>query len=102
VRNLDEIVRAQAHGADHVGLGPIFRTSTKVVDAPVLGVFGFRAIVARSPLPVVGIAGITLQTIGEVALAGATAAAVASDLFLADDVVERARALSRAFARHQQ
>jgi len=53
--------------------------------------------VRDSPLPVVGIAGITLSTIGEVARAGARCAAVASDLLTAEDVVSRARALQQAF-----
>ena len=97
-RSLKEIARAQALGADHVGLGPIFATTTKVVMHAPLGLDGFAAIVARSRLPVVGIAGITLETIGLVAAAGAWAAAVGGDLLTADDLVSRARALQRAFS----
>lgn len=96
-RNLDDIRAAQALGADHVGLGPIFATRTKPVDAPTLGLDGFERIAKASPLPVVGIAGITLETIGAVAKAGAHAAAVAGDLLLADDLLSRAKALQRAF-----
>lgn len=96
-RSLEDIVRAKQAGADHVGLGPIFPTSTKAVNAPVLGLEGFAAIVRASPLPVVGIAGITLQTIGQVAKAGAHCAAVASALFAEADVVANVRALAQAF-----
>jgi thiamine-phosphate pyrophosphorylase len=96
-RNLADIERAAAEGADHVGLGPIFTTSTKQVNAPTLGLEGFEAIVTKSRLPVVGIAGITLQTINQVAKAGAQCAAVAGDLLNAADVVARARALRDAF-----
>ncbi len=98
-RNLDEIVAAQALGADHVGLGPIFATRTKVVDAPLLGLPSFERIAKASPLPVVGIAGISLSTIGQVARAGAHAAAVGSDWLLAEDLVSRAKALQEAFWR---
>ncbi len=98
-RNLEEIRAAQALGADHVGVGPIFTTSTKVVDAPRLGLEAFGRIARASPLPVVGIAGITLATIGAVARAGAHAAAVGGDLLLADDLVSRAKALQEAFWR---
>jgi len=96
-RSLEDIVAAQREGADHVGLGPISSTKTKVVDAPELGLERFGAIARASTLPVVGIAGITLDTIAGVAQAGATAAAVAGDLLNADDMVSRARALHEAF-----
>ncbi|MEW5737285.1 MAG: thiamine phosphate synthase [Myxococcota bacterium] len=96
-RSLADIERAKAAGADHVGLGPIFVTSTKDVDHPPLGVDRFAQIARASPLPVVGIAGITLETIAAVARAGARCAAVAGDLLRADDLVARARALHRAF-----
>ncbi|MBM4779939.1 MAG: thiamine phosphate synthase [Archangiaceae bacterium] len=96
-RNLADIERAAGEGADHVGLGPIFTTSTKQVNAASLGLEGFRAIATKSPLPVVGIAGITLETIGQVAKAGAHCAAVAGNLLDAPDVVAQARALRDAF-----
>ncbi len=96
-RGLVDIREALSQGADHVGLGPIFATTTKVLAAAPLGLEQFATIVRDSPLPVVGIAGITLSTIGEVARAGARCAAVASDLLTAEDVVSRARALQQAF-----
>lgn len=96
-RSLTQIEQARDEGADHVGLGPIFSTRTKQVEHPPMGVVAFAEIVARSPLPVVGIAGITLETIGEVARVGAHAAAVAGDLLNAGDVTTRARQLSAAF-----
>jgi thiamine-phosphate pyrophosphorylase len=96
-RTLDDVVRAREEGADHVGLGPIFATTTKRVDAAALGVEAFSAIARASPLPVVGIAGITVDTIGAVARAGAHAAAVAADWLGAPDPVSRVRALDRAF-----
>lgn len=97
VRTIADITHAQEAGADHVGLGPIFATTTKQVSAPALGLEGFFEIVRASPLPVVGIAGITVDTIGEVARAGAWCAAVGSGLLDSADVVARARALSAAF-----
>ena len=97
-RNSDDIRAAAEQGADHVGLGPLFTTTTKQVDAPSLGLERFAQIARHSPLPVVGIAGITLETIGAVARAGAHAAAVGSDLLLAPDLVSRAKALQRAFS----
>jgi thiamine-phosphate pyrophosphorylase len=96
-RSLADIERARALGADHVGLGPIFHTATKAVAHPPMGLSAFAAIARASPLPVVGIGGVTLDTIAEVARAGATCAAVAGDLLAAKDIVSRARDLHRAF-----
>jgi thiamine-phosphate pyrophosphorylase len=97
-RSLGDIERAQEEGADHVGLGPIFSTTTKEVAHPPLGLQAFADIARASPLPVVGIAGITLASIGQVAAAGAWCAAVAGDLLRAEDIVSRARALQQAFS----
>ncbi|MDP1824785.1 MAG: thiamine phosphate synthase [Archangium sp.] len=97
-RTLADIEAAKALGADHVGLGPLFTTSTKQVAHAPLGLEVFGAIARSSPLPVVGIAGITLETIGQVAAAGAWCAAVAGDLLNSGDLVSRARALQGAFS----
>lgn len=88
---------AHAAGADYVGLGPIFPTSTKQVPAPVLGLEVFAAVVRDSPLPVVGIGGVGLSNIASVAAAGAYCAAVVSDALLAEDITERVRRLAVAF-----
>ncbi|WP_375743927.1 thiamine phosphate synthase [Corallococcus interemptor] len=88
---------ARAAGADYVGVGPLFGTTTKVVAAPVLGLEAFRRVVAESPLPVVGIGGVGLANIASVAAAGAHGAAVVSDALLAQDIAERVRQLSAAF-----
>jgi thiamine-phosphate pyrophosphorylase len=99
VRNADMARAARAAGADYVGLGPIFGTVTKQVPAPVLGVERFAEVVRDCPLPVVGIGGVGLGNIAEVAAAGAYCAAVVSDALLAEDVAERVRQLSAAFDR---
>jgi thiamine-phosphate pyrophosphorylase len=98
VRDLGQAQQAHAAGADYVGLGPVFPTRTKQVDAVALGVEGLRAIAERAPLPVVAIAGIGPDNIEEVARAGAHAAAVGSALW-AEPSAERTRALVLAFAR---
>lgn len=98
-RTLADIERAKDEGADHVGLGPVFGTQTKTVNARLLGVEALSSVCAHAPLPVVAIAGITLANIEEVAAAGAHSAAVASDALLSDDIPARVRALIAAFAR---
>lgn len=102
VRGLEEARAARAAGADYVGLGPVFGTTTKQVPAPVLGLEGFAAVVRASPLPVVGIGGVKLENIASLAATGAHGGAVASDALLAQDVAERVRRLSAAFDRGSQ
>jgi thiamine-phosphate pyrophosphorylase len=84
-------------GADYAGVGPVFPTATKQVNAAVLGVQGLAEVVRGSPLPVVAISGISLANVAEVAGAGARMAAVVSDLLRAEDVPSRARALAERF-----
>jgi thiamine-phosphate pyrophosphorylase len=96
-RGLEDILEASRMGADYVGLGPIFPTTTKTVDHPPLGIEALRAIAAESPLPIVAISGIGLKNIADVAAAGAHAAAVVSDLLNAIDLTEQARRLVHAF-----
>jgi thiamine-phosphate pyrophosphorylase len=98
VRSEDDLGRAAKGGADYVGLGPVFPTSTKTVDHEPLGLERFAELVKKSPLPVFGIAGITLENIAQVGAAGAHGAAVVSGLLMADDLVSRARRLDRAFS----
>ena len=97
VRNAAGAVQARAEGADYVGLGPLFETVTKAVAAPVLGLEAFAREVASSPLPVVGIGGITLERIASVAETGAHGAAVLSAALTAPDIPARTRALAEAF-----
>ena len=91
-RSLADVVAAHREGADHAGLGPVFATQTKVVDAPVLGVPALAAIVRESPLPLVAIAGITLERFAEMLATGVHSAAVAGDVWRAADPAERIKA----------
>jgi len=97
-RNAGMARAAARAGADYAGVGPVFATATKRVDAEVMGLERLAAVVRDSPLPVVAIAGIGLANVEGVAAAGARMAAVASDLLRAEDVPARARALAERFA----
>jgi thiamine-phosphate pyrophosphorylase len=60
---------------DYAGTGPFFPTLTKP-GKPVLGAEGFRKLVDLSPVPVVGIGGVTPDNAGEVIRAGAAGVAM--------------------------
>ncbi|HZJ54578.1 MAG TPA: thiamine phosphate synthase [Myxococcaceae bacterium] len=88
---------AAAAGASYVGLGPVFATRTKEVPAPVLGLERLRREVQASPLPVVAIGGIGLETVTAVARVGVHGVAVVSDLWSGGDPASRVEALQRGF-----
>lgn len=96
-RTLAEARAAVAEGADHVGFGPIFATTTKALAVPPRGLAPLREVAAALGAPVVAIGGIGEATIGEVAAAGAACAAVVAAIFGAGDPVENARRLAGAF-----
>jgi thiamine-phosphate pyrophosphorylase len=85
-------------GADYIGFGPCFTTSTKRNPDPVVGVDRLARICAASRVPVVAIGGITLDTVAQVAAAGASAAAIIRAVNAAADVTAAARAVAAAFA----
>lgn len=97
-RTLAEAQAALAEGADHVGFGPIFATTTKTLGVPPRGTATLREVCAALGAPVVAIGGIGEATIGEVAAAGAACAAVIGAIFAAGDPTENARRLAAAFA----
>jgi thiamine-phosphate pyrophosphorylase len=97
-RTLAEARAAIAAGADHVGFGPMFSTRTKEIAAEPRGLDALREVAGALGAPVVAIGGITLETVGDVARAGAAAAAVIEDLLSRGDVRVRAALLAARFA----
>ena len=87
-------------GADYLGFGPVFATSTKANPDPVQGVAALAEAVRRaSPVPVVAIGGIALASVAEVVASGAAAACVIAAVNSAADVVAAGRSVGAAFAR---
>ena len=86
-------------GADYLGFGPVFATSTKERPDPVVGLERLAAVCRGVRVPVVAIGGITLEQIAAVAATGARAAAVIRAVNSAPDVVAAARAVAAAFHR---
>lgn len=82
---VDDAVRAQAQGADYVGISPVFATPTKTDTAPALGLEGVALIRAAVSLPLVGIGGIGPGNAAEVIRAGCDGVAVVSAIVSAPD-----------------
>ena len=81
---LAQAERAVTDGADYVGVGPVFRSTTKPRDiAP--GLPYAAAVAARVKIPAVAIAGITAANIEQVWATGVSAVAVTAAVTGADD-----------------
>jgi thiamine-phosphate pyrophosphorylase len=89
---------AATGGADYIGFGPVFPTSTKHNPDPVVGLLRLHAVCGGVAVPVVAIGGITLAEVPRVVEAGAAAAAIISAVNRADDVTAAARRVTAAFA----
>ena len=86
VDNVEEAVAAQEGGADYVGVGAVFQTSTKPDAQQGVGLGAVFEVRQAVNIPVVAIGGINRGNIQDVIRAGADAAAVVSAVVAQDDV----------------
>jgi thiamine-phosphate pyrophosphorylase len=93
----DQVSAATRDGADYLGFGPIFPPSSKRDHEPVVGIDGLRRIRRLTSLPVFAIGGITVESAGELARAGADGIAVVAAIAQAADVTGTARAFVASF-----
>ena len=83
--NVQEALAAQAAGADYLGCGAVFATTTKRDTVP-LGLEGLCAIRKAVHIPIAGIAGVTAKNYGQVLATGADGAAVVSAILGTEDI----------------
>lgn len=96
--DLAQVRAAVAAGADYLGFGPVYETTTKENPDPVQGVGELaKAVAAAQGVPVVAIGGVTPERAPEIAAAGAAAACAISSVNRAPDVVAAARRIAAAF-----
>lgn len=77
--------RAVADGADYIGCGAVFGTTSKDVGGEAIGLDRLRAVVEAVSVPVVGIGGIDTRNAGSVRATGAAGVAVLSAVMAADE-----------------
>lgn len=75
----DEALLAEKEGADYIGFGPIYNTSTKDAGQP-RGTDPLREVSSSVNIPVVAIGGISGDSVEHIIEAGADAVAIASGL----------------------
>ena len=90
-----EARRAQALGADYIGVGAVFPTTSKGDAAEPRGLRLIAEVAAAVAIPAIAISGITRANVREVIRAGASGFAVISDLFGGPGIRERAEEFAR-------
>ena len=93
---LDEARKCLSEGADYVGFGPVYPTSSKDDAGPVSGIDILKQVVEIIPLPIIAIGGVGAENIPDVMRAGARGIAVISAVCCQDDPEEATRALYQA------
>lgn len=93
--SVEDAVRAEAGGADYVGISPVFSTPTKTDTAEPQGLDGVRKIRQAVKIPIVGIGGLNASNAGQVIRSGANGIAVVSAVVSAPDPEKAARDLLR-------
>ena len=93
VDNVDQAIAAAEGGADYIGIGSIFNTSTKPDAKQGVGLGAIYEIREAVDIPIVAIGGINRGNIQDVVRAGADAAAVVSAVVAQDDVKAAAHEL---------
>lgn len=91
-KTVEQARRAQEAGADYLGSGAVFDTSTKLNAKP-MSMDTLRSICRSVEIPVVAIGGIHKGNILELAGTGIAGAAVVSGIFAAQDITAECREL---------
>ena len=94
VHSVEEALEAVKNGADCLGVGAMFSTSTKT-DVNVMPKETLRDICAAVDIPVVAIGGINKSNISQLAGTGVNGVALVSAIFAADDIESECRLLRK-------
>lgn len=84
-KTVKRALEAEEGGADYLGTGAIFPTTTKE-NAPITLISTLKTICQRVTIPVVAIGGLTSENIDQLAATGIAGVAVVRDLMQAEDI----------------
>ena len=93
-KTVEQALLAEKHGADYLGVGAVFSTSTKT-DATGVSHETLRDICQAVKIPVVAIGGITNDNVDELSGYGADGIAVISAIFAQENITEAAKDLKQ-------
>ena len=89
----DGATRAEAEGADYLGVGAVYATANKSDVGEVIGLEGLRRVVKAVSIPVVAIGGITPERAPAVAETGVCGSAIIGAVMGSPEPAEAVRAL---------
>ena len=92
VHTVEEALKAQEGGADYIGIGAVFATSTKT-DVDVLSFETLKSICEAVDIPTVAIGGIKKDNICKLKKSGIDGVAVVSAIFAAKDIATATKEL---------
>jgi len=90
--SVEEAVLAEKMGADYIGVGAMFTTTTKQ-DANQVSIEELKAIVKKLSIPIVAIGGIKCENVLELSNTGIDGIAVISAIFAEEDIGKATRKL---------
>ena len=93
-RTVEAALRAQRSGADYLGVGAVFGTSTKA-DAKAVSRQTLKEICSAVDIPVVAIGGINRDNMPDLSGTGINGVALVSAIFAAADIEDRCRELRK-------
>ncbi len=94
VKTTEQALWGQQHGADYLGAGTVFYTSSKKDAGNAIGLEGLRKIVETVNIPVIAIGGINQSNARDCMLTGINGIAVISAITLAQDPYKAAKELA--------
>jgi thiamine-phosphate pyrophosphorylase len=101
-RTEEKILEAIREGADYIGFGPIYRTSSKPDAEAPKGLEALRRMCAAATCPVIAVGGITVERVREVIQAGAHGVAVISAVCAEEDPTGAARRIRQEIDRFRR
>ena len=90
-KTIKRALEAEEGGANYLGTGAIFPTTTKE-NAPITLISTLKTICQRVAIPVVAIGGLTSENIDQLAATGIAGVAVVRDLMQAEDIEAKTQA----------
>ena len=90
-KTIKRALEAETSGADYLGTGAIFPTTTKE-NAPITLISTLKTICQTVAIPVVAIGGLTSENIDQLAATGIAGVAVVRDLMQAEDIEAKTQA----------
>lgn len=93
-RTVEQALAAEKAGADYLGVGAVFGTTTKL-DADTISHQTLREICEAVHIPVVAIGGISRENMKELTGTGVDGVALVSAIFAAEDIEKECRELRR-------